>query len=79
MSSYGPSMALAAELLDHGERDVVIVYLDKCARFWAFGHGQIGQWKLEIQAAKSQILVITCVHKPNIFENRQLKQTRGHP
>ncbi len=52
LSSYGPSMALAAELLDHGERDVVIVYLDKCARFWAFGHGQIGQWKLEIQAGK---------------------------
>jgi len=52
LSSYGPRMALAAELLDHGERDVVIVYLDKCARFWAFGRGQIGQWKLAIREGK---------------------------
>jgi hypothetical protein len=52
LNSYGPRMSLAAELLDRGQRDVVVAYLDKCARFWKFDHGQLSQWKAEIRAGK---------------------------
>jgi hypothetical protein len=34
LSSYGPSMTLAKELLERGERDVVVEFLKLCTRFW---------------------------------------------
>jgi hypothetical protein len=34
LTSFGPNMSLAKELLDRGERDVVVQYLEACAAFW---------------------------------------------
>jgi beta-lactamase regulating signal transducer with metallopeptidase domain len=35
LNTFGPDMVLAQELLDRGEKDVVIQYLNLTARFWA--------------------------------------------
>ena len=50
LSSFGPNMSLAKDLLEKGERDVVLQYLDLCARFWTSDRGQLAKWKAEIQA-----------------------------
>jgi TonB family protein len=50
LNSFGPNMSLAKELLDKGEREVVLQYLDLCAGFWVNDHGQLAKWKGEIQA-----------------------------
>jgi hypothetical protein len=42
--SFGPSMALAKALADRGEREVVIEYLDLCAKFWKNEDGRIEKW-----------------------------------
>jgi hypothetical protein len=42
--SFGPSMRLARDLLDIGERDVVIDYLKLCSNFWATNNHQPEQW-----------------------------------
>ena len=41
LGSYGPSMALANELLKKGERDVVIEYFHLCSKFWESDRGQL--------------------------------------
>ena len=35
LNTFGPDMVLAQQLLDKGEKDVVIQYLDLTAKFWA--------------------------------------------
>jgi hypothetical protein len=37
LSSFGPNMTLAKELLEKGGRDVVIQYLEECRTFWKLG------------------------------------------
>jgi len=44
LSSFGPNMALAKGLLEHGERDVVITYLKRCRRFWDMGQKRLTEW-----------------------------------
>jgi hypothetical protein len=65
LNSFGPSFILARELLEKGEKDVVIEYLDLIAVFWANTGklpatykqlaeehaGKISKWKQEIKAA----------------------------
>src|SRR5215510_2304765 len=34
LDSFGPNMLLAKELLEKGERDVVLKYFEKCGQFW---------------------------------------------
>jgi tetratricopeptide (TPR) repeat protein len=34
LTSFGPNMSLAKELLERGERDAVMQYLEACAAFW---------------------------------------------
>lgn len=48
LSSFGPNMRLAGELLDHGEDDVVLRYLDACAEFWS-DDGRLKRWTAEIR------------------------------
>jgi tetratricopeptide (TPR) repeat protein len=40
LNSFGPNMTLAKELLEKGQRDVVVEYFDLCARFWKCGNGE---------------------------------------
>jgi TonB family protein len=44
LNSFGPDMTLAGELLEKGERDVVLKYLVLCRRFWASGSQQLDAW-----------------------------------
>lgn len=34
LNTFGPNMMLAKELLELGEKDVVLEYMDLCTRFW---------------------------------------------
>ena len=34
LRSFGPNMHLAQELLQRGEREVVLEYFDLCSKFW---------------------------------------------
>ena len=51
LSSFGPSMALAQDLLELEEWDVVGEYLDLCAKFWKSPRAsdQLEEWKAEIR------------------------------
>lgn len=44
LGSFGPSMALAQELLAAGERDVVRQYLELCRSFWKHDRGRIDRY-----------------------------------
>jgi len=44
LSSFGPNMTLASELLDKGERDAVLEYLTLCKKFWTMGSSQLDAW-----------------------------------
>ena len=50
LRSFGPSMALAEELLIEGEKEAVIEYLKACAEFWESGRGQLSRWISVIKA-----------------------------
>jgi len=45
LNSFGPNMMLAKELLEKGERDVVLAYLDLCGQFWKSGDSRLQNWK----------------------------------
>lgn len=36
LNSFGPNMLLAKRLLEAGEKEVVLTYIDKCRKFWKF-------------------------------------------
>jgi beta-lactamase regulating signal transducer with metallopeptidase domain len=44
LNSFGPSFKLAEELLDLGEREAVLRYLEKCAVFWSSSRGRLESW-----------------------------------
>ena len=49
LDSFGPNMTLAKELLEKGEREVVLTYLDACAKFWKMGGDQLQSWMAMIK------------------------------
>lgn len=62
LNSFGPQMQLARELLEKGEKETVLQYLDLVSKFWASDKDQselskehaavIAGWKLEIAEGK---------------------------
>jgi hypothetical protein len=48
MDTFGPDMTLAARLLEKGESETVIRYLDACSKFWDLDRGKLAKWKAEI-------------------------------
>ncbi|MGA8220324.1 MAG: hypothetical protein WB780_01635 [Candidatus Acidiferrales bacterium] len=44
LDSFGPNMALAKELLEKGERETVITYLQSCEKFWKMGGSDLQNW-----------------------------------
>ena len=48
LSTFGPNMQLAKELLERGERDAVVRYLKDCASFWSSGRKQLDDWTNQI-------------------------------
>lgn len=51
--SFGPDMLLAKQLLEKGERETVIQYLDLCAVFWKKDDGKLEQWKNVVRQGKT--------------------------
>ncbi len=52
MNSFGPNMSLAKDLLEKGERDVVLQYFDLCRKFWKMGNDNLDQWAKDVKAGK---------------------------
>ena len=52
MNSFGPNMSLAKDLLEKGERDVVVGYLELCRKFWKMDTGRLDQWSQQAKAGK---------------------------
>lgn len=50
LDSFGPNMMLAKELLEKGERDTVVAYLQSCAKFWTMGGEKLQGWIATIKA-----------------------------
>jgi len=49
LKSFGPNMSLAKELLEAGERDVVLEFLARCRKFWLSGTQKLDAWIAEIK------------------------------
>ncbi len=49
LSSFGPNMSLAKELLGRGERDVVLDYFVLCSQFWKSGADRLGTWTEDVK------------------------------
>lgn len=52
LSSFGPSMALAKELLQKGEKAVVLEYFELCSRFWKSNRGRLAEWSDAVREGK---------------------------
>lgn len=53
LNSFGPGMGLAKDLLEKGETEAVIKYLELCKVFWELENDQIDQWIILIQNGKA--------------------------
>ncbi len=49
LDSYGPSMSFAREMLEAGEREPVLEYLNLCRSFWTADEGRLDRWIQEIK------------------------------
>lgn len=49
LDSFGPNMTLAKELLEKGEREIVLTYLQSCARFWKMHDGKLQAWAATVK------------------------------
>ncbi len=48
LGTFGPNMRLALELLEVGETETVLRYLEKCEKFWEMGSEHIDYWRAQI-------------------------------
>lgn len=53
LDSFGPNMRLAKELLEAGERAVVLEYFERCRRFWQMGGPALARWIAAIEASRA--------------------------
>jgi hypothetical protein len=52
LSSFGPNMMLARELLEKGQLDVVVEYFRLCSKFWSYDRGQLARWTEQVKAGE---------------------------
>lgn len=50
LSSFGPNMMLAKELLEQGETEAVLEYFELCGKFWKSSQGRLEQWAEVVKA-----------------------------
>ena len=50
LKASGPDTELARELLEKGEQESVLQYLDQCARFWERGRDRLREWAILVRA-----------------------------
>lgn len=53
LSSSGPNMSLANDLLAKGERQVVQDFLEQCRKLWLSNSGQLDKWIEEVKSGKT--------------------------
>jgi hypothetical protein len=51
LMDYGPNMSLAKDLLEKGERQVVLDYFALCKKFWNFG--RLDEWSQQVKEGKT--------------------------
>jgi hypothetical protein len=51
LNSFGPNMALAKDLLEKGERDVVLEYFTLCGKFW--DRDELKAWREQVELGKT--------------------------
>lgn len=49
LATFGPDMDLAKALLEKGQRDVVLQFLDLCSRFWKEDKGEFARWSATVR------------------------------
>ena len=49
LNSFGPNMALAKELLENGEKDVVLKYFALCSKFWKLRKDRLDEWTVTVK------------------------------
>lgn len=52
MDSFGPNVSLAKDLLEKGEKEVVIEYFKLCKNFWEMHRGRLDDWIALAQAGR---------------------------
>ena len=52
LRGFGCNMRLATELLEIGEREVVLQYLENCRRIWVYGDETHDRWEQEIRSGR---------------------------
>jgi hypothetical protein len=52
LNSFGPNMALAKELLNRGQSEVVLEFFGLCRKFWTSGLGQLDEWSNEVRKGR---------------------------
>ncbi len=52
LNSFGPNMTLAKELLERGEKDVVLEYFALCDNFWKSPRRKLDHWIDEVKASR---------------------------
>lgn len=50
LETFGPAMMLAKRLLDKGQRETVLQYLNLCSAFWTHDQGNLAKWKSAINS-----------------------------
>jgi hypothetical protein len=50
---FSPGMSLAKELLDRGDREVVLQYFERCRTLWPKGAGALARWKAMVEAGQT--------------------------
>ena len=53
LSSFGPNMSLANELLKAGQKAVVLQYFELCYKFWDMGRDRLEEWTKQVKAGKT--------------------------
>jgi len=53
MNSFGPNMSLAKDLIEKGDKEVVLQYFDLCRRFWEMHNGQLDTWSKQVKEGKT--------------------------
>jgi hypothetical protein len=52
LDNFGPGMGLANDLLNLGERDAVLEFIDLCRKFWAPGQEDLSEWERIIKSGE---------------------------
>ncbi len=52
LAANGPNMALAKDLLETGEKQVVLDYIELCRNYWTDDGGRLNQWVQDVNGGK---------------------------